>query len=354
MLKIKSYIRDHAKAVAAWTFIFLFFLFTFWRGSFIFSLIHAIMVMFALIMLSLFESHVLVKYFLFKGRTILFYLLNVVVLVPYCWFSILSELDMANFMQNYLPISFDESITSTPKIFFPYLIRLLIYTATAGITAISCFQNNEKENLKIRNELNSEKLDMELRYLKSQINPHFLFNALNNIYSMTYIHDDKAPESVLKLSEMLRYVMVDCQADTISLEKEMKYLDNFIDFQLIRMEKSPNVKFDKTIEDLEYKMPPMIFQPLVENSFKHSRLESDTNGFIYFNIVQKGSSLTFVARNSIKISCLPETVGKKKESGIGLANVRKRLDLYYGSHYSFETKSEANMFESVIKIFENK
>lgn len=70
------------------------------------------------------------------------------------------------------------------------------------------------------NELKSEKLDMELRYLKSQINPHFLFNALNNIYSLAYTHDDSAPASVLKLSEMLRYVMVDCQADNISIEKK--------------------------------------------------------------------------------------------------------------------------------------
>ena len=89
---------------------------------------------------------------------------------------------------------------------------------------------------------------MELRFLKSQMTPHFLFNALNNIYSLVYIKDENAPKSILKLSDMLRYVMVDCQVDLISLEKEIKYIDAYIDFHQMSMETNSNVIFDKKIK----------------------------------------------------------------------------------------------------------
>ena len=195
---------------------------------------------------------------------------------------------------------------------------------------------------------------MELRLLKSQMTPHFLFNALNNIYSLVYTGDKNAPQSVLKLSDMLRYVMVDCQVDLISIDKEIKYIDAFIGFQQMSMENKSNVIFEKKIDNHDFKIPPMILQPLVENSFKHSRLVSDPNGFVHFYLLQEGNSLIFIARNSIKGMSLSVVDSNKKSahSGIGLENVKKRLELYYENNYSFEAKQEDDKYVVTIKIGE--
>ena len=235
--------------------------------------------------------------------------------------------------------------------FIPTTIRVVLFTATVAISVISVIQNTEKESQRIKNELKSEKLDMELRLLKSQMTPHFLFNALNNIYSLVYTKDDNAPQSVLKLSDMLRYVMVDCQVDMISLEKEIKYIDAFIDFQKMSMENKSNVIFEKKIDNNDFKIPPMILQPLVENSFKHSKLVSDPNGFVHFYLIQEKNDLVFIARNSIKgMSLSIADSSKKPQSGIGLENVRKRLGLYYGDNYSFDAVQEDNKYVVTIKI----
>ena len=168
---------------------------------------------------------------------------------------------------------------------------------------------------------------------------------------MVYTKDDNAPQSVLKLSDMLRYVMVDCQVDMISLEKEIKYIDAFIDFQKMSMENKSNVIFEKNIDNKDFKIPPMILQPLVENSFKHSRLVSDPNGFVHFYLIQENNDLIFIARNSIKGMTLSVAdPNKKTQQGIGLENVKKRLGLYYGDNYSFEAQQEDNKYVVTIKI----
>ena len=123
---------------------------------------------------------------------------------------------------------------STPQLdgakffIFPLLIRMVLFTATVAISVISAMQRTERENQRVTNELKSEKLDMELRLLKSQMTPHFLFNALNNIYSLVYTKDENAPQSVLKLSDMMRYVMVDCQGDEISASVSFTLVHNSV------------------------------------------------------------------------------------------------------------------------------
>lgn len=257
---------------------------------------------------------------------------------------------MLMIMSKYLSISIPQ-LDGFNMFFISFLIRIVLFTAAVSISVISILQRAEKDNQKIKDDLKSEKLDMELRFLKSQITPHFLFNALNNIYSLVYTKDENAPQSVLKLSDMLRYVMVDCQVDHISLDKEVKYIDAFIDFQQMSMENKSNVIFEKNIKNHDFMIPPMILQPLVENSFKHSRLVNDPNGFVHFYLLQENNDLIFIARNSIKgMSVSIADPNKKQQSGIGLDNVKKRLDLYYGNKYSFKAQQEDNSYVVTIKI----
>lgn len=341
-----SFFKGKARTIIAWSAVFLFFFLSFWSNWMI-SFLHASLLTICLMFTSDIESKYIVK-LLQKGNYALFYLLNFLIIIV---MSVLTTyLETFLMMSKHLSISIPV-LEGTKALFIPTLIRFVLYTATIAISVISFLQRTEKESQRIKNELKSEKLDMELRLLKSQITPHFLFNALNNIYSLVYTNDNNASQSVLKLSDMLRYVMVDCQVDMISLEKEIKYIDAFIDFQKMSMENKSNVIFEKNVDNNDFKIPPMILQPLVENSFKHSRLVSDPNGFVHFYLIQENNDLIFIARNSVKAMSLSVVdSNKKSQSGIGIENVKKRLDLYYGEGYYFEAKHEDDIYVVTIKI----
>lgn len=204
---------------------------------------------------------------------------------------------------------------------------------TAAMTTISWLLDERKRLNRLQREQRSQ---MELKYLRAQINPHFLFNALNCIYSLTLLQDEKAPDSVMKLSEMLRYVTDDCRSDTVPLQKEVSYIRNYIDFQLIRMERQADITFDVEIQNPSYKIPPMIFQPMVENCFKHSRIVDHPDGHIHISLRQDDRQLVFIADNS-KVT-LPQPSEETERFGIGIKNVRQRLDLLFGSDASFKVQ----------------
>lgn len=344
-----SKLIDRHRFIISWTVVFLFFFFSFKHVGYGIALFHALIVTLSMVIVCLVESEVLVRFFLRKGKRFLFYILNVVVIVGFSTLFIQMQMMMAELVKNLVPgmPMADPDVDWT----VPFIIRTLLYTFVASITAITYLERSEQETQRLSNELKIENLDMELRYLKSQINPHFLFNALNNIYSLVYIKDEKAPESVLKLSEMLRYVMVDCQADTISLEKEMRFIDNYIDFQLMKHDGERNVSFEKEVKNWGFMLPPMIFQPIVENAFKYSRIENDKNGFIRFVVKQNENSLEFEAENSIRNNSV-KVVSTKQDngSGIGLQNVKKRLSLHYNENFSFVTEEKDNIYKVVVKI----
>lgn len=345
--KLLIFLRRRSKVITAWFAVFLFFFLSFWSNWAV-SFIHALFLTMCLLFANDIETKYVVK-LLQKGNYGLFYFVNFIIIVIMSVVTTYLESFMLMIMSKHFSISM--AVLDGAKAFFiPTLIRVVLFTAVIAISVISVLQRTEEDNKKIKNELKSEKLDMELRFLKSQITPHFLFNALNNIYSLVYTKDENAPRSVLKLSDMLRYVMVDCQVDLISLEKEIKYIDAFIDFQKMSMENMSNVIFDKNVNDKDFKIPPMILQPLVENSFKHSRLVSDPDGFVHFYLVQENKDLIFIARNSIKEGSLSVVDSNKKQSGIGLENVKKRLDLYYGNNYSFDVIQEDSCYVATIKI----
>lgn len=233
------------------------------------------------------------------------------------------------------------------QIIFPVFKNVVLFLGTFTVTTVSYLLSKTKEATRKNDRLQNEKLDMELRYLKAQINPHFLFNALNNIYSLVYTNDENGPESILKLSEMLRYVTDECQTDKISISKEVKYIENYIDFQLMRMEGTPDITFHPEIRNLEFKLPPMIFQPLIENSFKHSRLETNPKGYIRISLVQTEHELVFTTENS-QSSCIFNN--QTERGGIGIANVRKRLELAYGDDFTLDIDNNAKFYKTVLTI----
>ena len=198
-----------------WAVLFIIFFAVHSAGNTLFRVVSSLCFVGMVVLEVLFVNKVLITGLLAKKRLVFFILSSIFVLPV--WSAISTGIDIC-FLHFIDKRPFPE-ILAFPITFIAFMVRLVWFIATYAITVIFYFQRKENEEKIISDQLKSEKLDMELRYLKSQINPHFLFNALNNIYSMVYTHDDNAAEGVLKLSEMLRYVLVDCQAEMIPLSK---------------------------------------------------------------------------------------------------------------------------------------
>lgn len=204
---------------------------------------------------------------------------------------------------------------------------------------------NRKE--KEATEFRSEKLEAELKFLKSQINPHFLFNALHNIYTLTLIKSDQAPGNLLKLSGMLRYMLYECKADRVPLEKEIEYLRHFIDLHLLKDSRGLNVTVDLDESRPQLSIAPMLLIPFVENAFKHSKVEDRVNGWIKIEMKTADGQIVFQVQNSVPDA----NFTKDQAGGIGLVNVRRQLELLYPGRYELAIDSgEPSVFSIRLKL----
>ena len=299
------------------------------------------------VLLVTFINKVLIVYLLKKSKLVTFILMSILVIPLWSVASIVLDACLLHGIEK---MTFGE-IFVFPRIFVAFLVRLIWFIATYALVLIFYYQRKENKERIIADQLKSEKLDMELRYLKSQINPHFLFNALNNIYSMVYTHDDNAADGVLKLSEMLRYVLVDCQAEMIPLSKEIKYIENFIDFQMMRMAGQRDVVLEQDIEKEDYMIAPMLLQPIIENCFKYSRLETHPNGYVHVSIYQSGNKFRFEAVNTVAENAKPLALASEgRKSGIGQKNVRQRLMLHYAEDYVFDIEQDKETYKVKIEL----
>lgn len=223
-----------------------------------------------------------------------------------------------------------------------------ILILTYSISNIIFFTRKTTEDAKQKEKLLSEKNILEVRVLKSQINSHFIFNALNNIYSMTYFKDEYTSGYVLKLGQMMRYVMEDCETELTPLSKEIEYIENFIDFQKLRFENDKNITFTCKVEDnTNISVPPMLFQPLVENCFKHTPLEVDKNSYIHILLEVRDMQIYFVAENS---QPLIKNTPTQNDTGIGIENVKRRLELYYENNYTLDISNNPDSFKVELSI----
>ncbi|MBI9034304.1 MAG: histidine kinase [Bacteroidales bacterium] len=222
-----------------------------------------------------------------------------------------------------------------------FTILSILFFSTIYRNALA---KREKENNEAQ--LESKKLQADLQFLKAQINPHFLFNAMNNIYSLSLLKKDKAPKAIHELSEMLRYVIYESEDRFVSLEKEIKYISNYIDLQLLKDDSINSVNFIYPDNIKHCHIAPMLLIPFVENSFKHSNIDSDSNAWIDIRLELSGNMLAFNCTNSIPV----QELKKDNFGGIGLENVKKRLFLIYKTPNLLDIKSENNTFKVVLNI----
>ena len=199
----------------------------------------------------------------------------------------------------------------------------------------SWFKKGELEQ-----ELKTYQLEAELRFLKAQVNPHFLFNALNNIYSLSFTESKKTPEMILKLSDMMSYMLYDCKSEQVKLTSEIEYLHNYIVFQQLKKDGEYNIEF-KTSGDLDYLyITPMLFIPFFENAFKHGNLNNTQEGWMKSYLKVENNNLQFQMSNSFE-----QKHKKAAKSGVGLENIRERLLLLFPNQHEFNIESDENIFK---------
>lgn len=215
-----------------------------------------------------------------------------------------------------------------------------IYVISLIFSLIRLLQIQEQKE----KELAEQKLNTEIRLLKAQISPHFIFNALNNIYSLTYSKSAQAPDSILKLSQMLRYVFYECNKDEVPIRSEIEYIQNFIGFQQMKSPHEQSINLNTEDVDETFRIAPMLLIPLVENSFKYSKIEDNKQTSVVIILSTNNDELIFNIRNNY-----PEQ-SAEAGSGMGIKNVKNRLMLTYPNKHSFELKDENNTFEVTLKI----
>lgn len=192
--------------------------------------------------------------------------------------------------------------------------------------------------------LRIEKQEAELNYLKSQTNPHFLFNTLNNIYSLARDKNDLAPESILRLSKILRFMLYETNGAYIPVEQELKVVADYIELEKLRYDDSLRVNFNHDIEDMKQALPPLLLIPLVENAFKHGVSETRDRPFVDIHLAIKQRQLLLVIKNSTELFR-----NDPVKENIGLSNLRRQLELLY-TDYNLSVRQNESDFTSVLKI----
>jgi sensor histidine kinase YesM len=199
---------------------------------------------------------------------------------------------------------------------------------------------------KKKQEIENEKLATELSFLKSQINPHFLFNTLNNIYSLALVKSDATPDAVLKLSSIMRYVLNETKHDKVSLEQEIQFIRHYIELQKMRLTNKVSIDFLLEGEIEGRQIAPLVLIPFVENAFKYGISTKETSA-IFFKVKTTEKTLEFTSQNHI----VTTNKERPEKTGIGLVNTKRRLELLYPQKHILTVTEENNQFLVHLTLF---
>ena len=267
----------------------------------------------------------------------------------FAWLTVSSF--VAGIAQRYIAFNFDYPLyfplgLRDPFFYLPKIIKMFvaIYPVTFFAVAIKLLKfwyvNQQEQQI-----LEQEKLQAELKFLKTQIHPHFLFNTLNNLYALTLKASPKAPETVLKLSELINYMLYECTSDEVLLSKEVKFIRNYIDIEKMRYGDKLDVDIRVRGETNDRKIPALILLPFVENCFKHGASETLQLSWVKITIDNQPNLIVIKVENNKN----GENAVQKKE-GIGIQNVKRRLDLLYPGKHELKIMNGKETFLVILTI----
>lgn len=250
--------------------------------------------------------------------------------------TILAEaLQLTQFREQYAP-------KSVRIVLWVLMVLLgLIYMASLRIARVYYINAVQKIEYK------AERAEAELKLLKSQISPHFLFNTLNNIYGLAYLRDERAAQMISKLSKLLRYLLYDCDQPKVPLLKEKDLIEHYLSIQLLKHEDPRNVDFYHAGITNNNKIAPMVLINFVENCFKHSDLENNPQGWIKISLEVENNELSFRTENTVKQEVEEIPTNQK---GIGLTNSLKILEANYPGRHKVEISREDHVYQLDLKI----
>lgn len=285
----------------------------------------------------LLNQFVLIPRLLNKSKYLFYLLIFVANLVI---FSLFNQLLFNHLIDYILPGYYFISYYS----FFDILKFFAIFLVLTSLIHLSkeWFELNESRHKIVL--LEKEKIDAELKALMNQVNPHFLFNSLNVLYSLAIKKSKEAPEAILKLSDILRYVIYDSNTDFVDLESEIKLIDNFIELQSYRVGKEAKITFKNEVQNTNTKIAPMLFLPLLENAYKHGIKGDVENTFIEMILNSDDQNIHFIIENNKGQS------SNSKAGGVGLMNIKNRLALLYPDKYKFNIEENERTFKVDLKI----
>lgn len=310
-----------------------------YRGSF--RVLKVLFVYIPLVFMCYVNINILVPVFFFKGRYLIYFSLLVLLVI-------LSLSAMSNVLEIFFPNTRpDIDRGNAGRGFYESIIILIPIILVT--TMIKLFQRWMRDNQKI-NELNKINFNMELNELRNQMNPHFLFNTLNGIKSLVRSDPDKAGMVIVKLSEFLRYQLYENNDERTLLKSEINFLSNFLDLETIRRDNlSVKISTDTDCNIIKSVfLPPNLFTTFVENAVKHSVNISGEESFVYVNIDVKDNTLYFSCVNSKDPNYIPSA--SEKSSGLGLGNIRRRLELLYGHNHTLDINSTETKYEIKLTI----
>ena len=283
--------------------------------------------------------YILGPYLFFKHRYWLFTLINLVIIL-----GLNSQFFYLFFHRNNIP----DMPEMSPNMWIGFFGGLMMFLVlNCMVAAIAIGIRHFIRTREIKQQLQDEKAkntEAELAWLKNQINPHFLFNTLNNISSLTQIDPDAAQDAIAQLSDLLRYAMYETNKKTVPIQGEVEFMCNYISLMKLRCNDKTEVTTTFDVQQ-NIEIAPLLFISLIENAFKHG-VSSSRPSKIDIRLLQNGEELVFNCDNTN----YPKDDADRSGSGIGLENTRRRLDLMYADHYTWEQSLEENIYHVQIKL----
>lgn len=278
----------------------------------------------------------LIPRFLLRKRLWPYFLLLLAGLVVISALNVIFAMITSEMIGHHHPFNFRRTA------FFPFYPAVLAFALSTSVRITMEWFKNERQ----KKEMEAEKLSSELAFLKSQVNPHFLFNILNNICSLARKKSDGTESAIIKLSQIMRYMLQDSKDEKVSLEKEVEYLQSYIELQRLRLPEQVKVDFASEGRPELFSIAPLLLIPFVENAFKHGVSYQEPSE-IHIRLTCGEQLLSFSVVNSIT-KYHGDTTGQG--SGIGLKNVMRRLELLYPGKHDLRISDEGNQYIVELKI----
>ncbi|MBC5993515.1 sensor histidine kinase [Pontibacter cellulosilyticus] len=247
------------------------------------------------------------------------------------------------------PLFCPTTCTNDNLTFYRFIKNGVNISYVVAITALIALLKNWYRHQKAAQNLTQDKLEAELKVLKAQIHPHFLFNTLNSLYSLTLKKSDNAPEVVLKLSSLMDYMLYDANAAKVPLDKELAYIKNYVALEQMRYGTRVDVQFTESGGIAGKQIAPMLLLPFVENAFKHGVTTETENAWVRIDLKVTGKQLVLLVENC-KCGVKASTSTRDIASGIGLKNLQRRLELLYDGKYELEIEDEADSYSARLEV----